>query len=169
MAGTIDSLLAWGKEHPDRVAASRRRSVVRIREEFKSGKRTRATEKRCSLCGIVKSASDFYLSNSNLDGLHGWCKKCSDTRTVENGRKRLGLTAEDYKMLLESQHGRCAICGQVMGSEKKKGPHVDHDHDTGMIRGLLCPLCNILLGAAKDDIAVLRAAITYLESKRRLI
>lgn len=59
--------------------------------------------------------------------------------------------------LYAKQDGRCAICRQEMPS-----PVIDHDHETGMVRGLLCRACNLLLGAARDDVVVLRRAVGYL-------
>lgn len=73
-----------------------------------------------------------------------------------------GLTQERYDEMLAAQDGRCAICrGDTPGG--KGGWHVDHDHATDLIRGLLCHHCNIMLGMAHDDPARLRAAATYLE------
>jgi len=54
-------------------------------------------------------------------------------------RKRLGLSLEDYDALLVAQGGGCAICGTT---PKSRRLHVDHDHKTGKVRGLLCMRCN---------------------------
>lgn len=62
--------------------------------------------------------------------------------------------------MLQSQEGRCDICGTSRNSDRF---HVDHDHATGRVRALLCLHCNALLGHAKDDPNTLRAAILYLE------
>jgi hypothetical protein len=70
-----------------------------------------------------------------------------------------GMTAEDYAGLLEAQGNACAICG---GEWTNGRPHVDHDHKTGKVRGLLCGPCNTGIGHLKDDPARLAAAITYL-------
>lgn len=70
-----------------------------------------------------------------------------------------GLTRDELHALIE-QHDRCAICG---GSDwGKKGPQVDHDHDTGRVRGVLCSNCNTGLGHFRDDAALLRKAVRYL-------
>lgn len=139
----------------------RRRRMV---NGFTNGTLKRAAEGRCSLCRLIKPASDFYLSNINVSGLHSWCKECSDRRTVENERKRVcGVTPERVAKLFAEQDGRCAICGTDNPGRKARRFHVDHNHSTGVARGLLCRICNLLLGAARDDLDVLRAAITYLE------
>lgn len=71
--------------------------------------------------------------------------------------KKYGLTQQQFAAILEKQGGRCAIC-----RTDEWLPHVDHDHVTGQIRGLLCVNCNTLLGRAKDSVLALRQAIRYL-------
>jgi hypothetical protein len=79
-------------------------------------------------------------------------------------RARFGLSSDDYDVLLAAQDGRCAIC---LARPRKRRLHVDHDHRTGTIRGLLCIRCNhYLLGAAHDSPDVLRRAVEYLERDR---
>lgn len=57
----------------------------------------------------------------------------------------------------------CAICGTSDWMGRHGGrPHVDHDHETGKVRGMLCHNCNLMIGYAKEDIQTLRRAITYL-------
>jgi hypothetical protein len=72
---------------------------------------------------------------------------------------------EEYRDLYVQQNGMCALCGQRdqgIGG-KYDGLHVDHDHRTGKIRGLLCNTCNRALGLFKDDQTVLERAVRYLE------
>ena len=68
------------------------------------------------------------------------------------------MTRERYHQLLVAQAGRCAICGTA-----PKQPHVDHDHRTGAIRGLLCHRCNLGLGAFRDHVETIKQAIGYLQ------
>lgn len=82
-------------------------------------------------------------------------------------KKAHGITHEEYLVILESQEGKCKICG-CLGFEKtwtsKKLPFVvDHCHSTGKIRGLLCDNCNVLIGHAKDDVNILQSAIKYVK------
>ncbi len=71
--------------------------------------------------------------------------------------------------LFEIQKGRCAICGRGIRLERGKmedrelRAHVDHNHTTEKVRGLLCNSCNLLLGFAKENVNVLKAAIKYLK------
>jgi hypothetical protein len=81
-------------------------------------------------------------------------------QVVRRARERAyGITHDEYETLLEVQGGACAICGN---GEQKRALAVDHDHQTGTIRGLLCDRCNPMLGYAQDNAAILQAAITYL-------
>ncbi len=70
------------------------------------------------------------------------------------------LTPEAYQALHDQRNGTCAICGDCAA---KRSLHVDHDHVTGTVRGLLCNSCNRGMGLLKDDAAVLEAAIVYLK------
>lgn len=74
-------------------------------------------------------------------------------------KRKYGITPEQYDEMLAAQGGDCAICGRP---PKKISLHVDHDHQTGAIRLLLCFLCNNLLGDAGDDPALLEKAASYL-------
>lgn len=76
--------------------------------------------------------------------------------------KQYGLTIEDYNALLEKQGGVCAICSNVCSTGKRLS--VDHDHDTGRVRGLLCSTCNRGIGMLRDDPELIRAALRYLTS-----
>jgi hypothetical protein len=79
-----------------------------------------------------------------------------------------GLLKGEYEALFKAQDGRCAICRQTRSQRLS----VDHDHKTGLVRGLCCRLCNgRLLTAARDKPEVLRSAAEYLEAPpaRRII
>lgn len=73
-------------------------------------------------------------------------------------QRTYGLTLEDYEFLLVSQRGRCTICGKPDGDQL----HVDHDHLTGRVRGLLCGNCNRAMGLFHEDAARFEAAGEYL-------
>jgi hypothetical protein len=78
-------------------------------------------------------------------------------------RRKFGLTIAAYEELLAAQGGGCAICGdEVEGSL-----HVDHDHVTGKVRGLLCVRCNNALGQFQEDPVVLMRALAYLVSSEQ--
>jgi hypothetical protein len=73
-----------------------------------------------------------------------------------------GISLEEFDALVTAQEGRCAICRTDTPGGKGSW-HVDHDHATNRIRGLLCHPCNLMLGHAQDDPARLRAAAAYLD------
>jgi hypothetical protein len=76
---------------------------------------------------------------------------------------RFGITTEQYEALLSEQNHACAICGTTEFSYSRgKKPHIDHCHETGKVRGLLCGHCNIGIGQFFDNISLLENAITYL-------
>lgn len=86
---------------------------------------------------------------------------------IRSKLKRYGLSVEDYDRILEAQGGLCAICGQA--EAMKRGDttwelSVDHDHETGAVRGLLCYSCNQGVGRFRDDPHLLRMAAQYLEA-----
>ena len=86
-------------------------------------------------------------------------------RNYEDRRfRRYGLTRAEYEALMERQNGVCAICGSANWGPHK--PHIDHDHDSGEVRGLLCANCNVMIGHAREDAEILSRAIDYLSAIR---
>jgi len=83
--------------------------------------------------------------------------------SASNRRYLYGISPEQFEALIQAQGGGCGVCGTSEWSGKGRAPHVDHDHATGAVRGVLCHHCNLMLGNAKDDPALLRAAADYLE------
>ncbi len=76
-------------------------------------------------------------------------------------QRKYGITQAQYDALLAKQGGGCAICGRQPA--EKISLHVDHEHSTSRIRGLLCFRCNNALGDLGDDVAHLQRAIAYLK------
>ena len=117
--------------------------------------------KRCPECKQYKSIAGFYRKVHSADGFASYCKVC-DTRKTGQSRikKRYGLTPTEYDRLFSDQNGKCAICGETPMT--KKGSVVDHCHETGRVRGILCQRCNTAIGMLYDDPLLLRKAATYL-------
>lgn len=81
---------------------------------------------------------------------------------VEKVRKSTyGIDASTFNRMVSDQNGRCAIC------MRKAKLCVDHDHETGLIRGLLCHFCNVMLGNARDSVLILQAGCRYLRRAQR--
>lgn len=81
----------------------------------------------------------------------------------ESNLKRLyGITIADFNRLLAEQDGRCAICSTVKPQSKW---HVDHCHNSNEVRGILCNLCNVGIGALKENIDAIRMAEIYLRPR----
>ena len=82
----------------------------------------------------------------------------------KNLKRNFGLTLEDYDRMLQAQEGRC-VCGKTEGDRGYYRLHVDHDHDTGEVRGLLCGSCNRGIGLLGEDPKLLRLLADYLERR----
>lgn len=74
--------------------------------------------------------------------------------------RRYGLREEAFDALFQAQSGKCAICQE---EQQGRSLTVDHDHDTGEVRALLCRECNLGLGQFKDNLLLLRRAVNYME------
>lgn len=79
-----------------------------------------------------------------------------------NLKKHYGITQCQYDRLSESQSGKCRICGRADSVSGRL--HIDHDHQTGRIRGLLCGNCNVGIGVFGESVSLLKIAIEYLTS-----
>lgn len=80
-------------------------------------------------------------------------------------KTKYGLTRERYYEMCDEQEGVCAICYRPESRKRRGEPlalSVDHDHDSGVVRGLLCCSCNTMLGLAQDSVHILDRAIRYL-------
>ena len=100
---------------------------------------------------------------TNPERVKAWARKNRDKRLKKlreiHLRNKFGLTPEDYDDILEAQGGVCALCGYP--PTPGISLHVDHDHGTGEIRGLLCVRCNNALGLFREDPDLLKRAARY--------
>lgn len=140
------------------------------------------SSKCCVYCKKLKKLEDFHVDRRKPDGRHGGCKRCRNknrrkayAQNPERDRlygalfrpeqratvlkRKYNLTPDEYDALLEAQGGGCAICGRAAGMVRLA---VDHDHQTGKIRGLLCAACNQGLGLFMDSSDHLQRAVEYL-------
>lgn len=91
------------------------------------------------------------------------CDKCKVRNYHRKLRQRYGITLEEYDRMFALQSGVCAICKQPENDAYKRRLSVDHDHETGKVRGLLCHQCNTGIGKFGDDIKRLLSAAKYLK------
>lgn len=105
---------------------------------------------RCDLC---KAAMSEYVRTP---------ERRSSQRT-RHLKATYGLTPEEWEVKWQSQNRACASCG-VTPREDERRFHVDHNHDTGEVRGILCQGCNVALGSLGEDPERIRALAAYIES-----
>jgi hypothetical protein len=106
---------------------------------------------------------------ANPHRVKAWAAKNRDKRLKKlreiHLRNKFGLTPDEYERILEAQGGVCGLC------ESPPSPgislHVDHDHGTGEIRGLLCVRCNNALGLFREDADLLKRAARYVTADAR--
>lgn len=79
---------------------------------------------------------------------------------------KYGITQEEYLELLKEQDFKCGICGTQEPGGRHSNWHIDHDHSSGKVRGLLCWLCNSGLGKFKDSIEIIDRAANYLRKHK---
>jgi hypothetical protein len=95
-------------------------------------------------------------------------RKLSGRQRDQHLRRKYGISAKDYDRLLAEQGGGCALCGvrpeDLSAGRYRTYLHVDHCHETGRVRGLLCPEHNLLLGRFGDSPEMFRRVLEYLEA-----
>lgn len=121
--------------------------------------------KVCTLCKISKHSSEFrFRADQNKHGTR--CKSCDSLATKARFFKVTKLELIDF--IARNNHV-CGICGVSeatarAGNNQTKhyGLYIDHDHESGLLRGMLCHNCNLIIGHAKDNVNTLHRAIKYL-------
>lgn len=130
--------------------------------------------KTCPKCGEERPTGDFYRHRRV-------CKPCvrehqrrfrdslPDYNHTRNLQRRYGLSVDEYQTLLANQNFSCPICkveiSGSLGYKRKRPVVVDHNHETGDVRGILCSLCNLMLGHARESTNILYQAIVYLSER----
>lgn len=153
-----------------RSKASYRRRQAAAGKSVREVRTVPVGARRCPDCGLTKPLSEFPRNRSEASGYAGYCKPCHNARGRESRerlhggsreyhlRRRYGIGQVDVDRMLAQQNGRCAVCG------KPDPEHVDHDHRTGRVRGLLCFNCNQALGNVRDNLLVIYGLATYLKA-----
>ena len=153
-----------------------RRSKMRVAKRNSISVKTRV----CPECKVRKPRHLFYVNVLRKSGMSCHCKSCTKRRAREwrvahpdyfkRSLRRLelersyGMTEEEYAHLLKMQNFRCAICKTDVPGGRYGKFHLDHNHDTGELRGLLCGRCNAALGMFCDSLKSVMRAAKYLRN-----
>ncbi|MEU2127712.1 endonuclease VII domain-containing protein [Streptomyces sp. NPDC018352] len=114
--------------------------------------------KRCPRCEEVKPHSQWERNKTSSDGWASYCRECRAERNrISYFKRKYGLTPVKRDALIADQAGVCCICLDALPE------HVDHCHETGRVRGVLCFSCNAALGQFKDRPDAIRRAAAYVE------
>ncbi len=136
------------------------------RVRFKNGLKNDARLENLTLFNGIGGEYDFKSREGRLAYARSYRANSPQVEKARSLRESFGLTLAEYGKMLVAQNGVCAICAHPethMRNGKVKALAVDHSHETGEIRGLLCSDCNTGIGKLKDDRNVLLAAIKYLD------
>lgn len=118
--------------------------------------------RRCCVCKERRSLSEFHKQKG--EKLSYRCRHCTAAALIKT---RYGLELDAFNAMAEQQQWSCAICRTPLAMQpgspcRDKSVAVDHCHQTGEVRGILCNMCNVGLGSFADSTARLAAAINYL-------
>ena len=119
--------------------------------------------RKCSVCKQVLPSSAFHKTTAESGGFAYQCKECvrSDPNKRRWHAERYGLTPDELDAIVLTACGRCAICSAQFSSGRDA--HLDHCHELGVVRGLICSMCNTGLGTFRDRPELLRKAADYLQ------
>lgn len=131
-------------------------------------------EKLCTACQQFKPLASFNKNKEGKFGKHSICRKCTSERSkyrYANGdsyavrlKKLYGLSVDEYEQMYAEANGKCQVCS-TPEEELSKRLAVDHCHQTGKIRGLLCSKCNTALGQLNDNLETISALYSYLKER----
>ena len=107
----------------------------------------------------------YHKSESSKEYMRRYYQENKDRQRHLAFQKRYGITLNEYNDMREEQGNSCALCG-IHEDNLTKKLHVDHCHETSIIRGLLCHACNTGIGLLNDDPDLLSKAIGYLNANR---
>lgn len=132
--------------------------------------------KKCIRCCEIKPLDLFQKDKQRPDGLCAYCKQCRAELRLERFaknpnlrvnkqnyyyKKKFGMSKEEILALLNSQDNKCKLCGKELTLDTKE-THVDHNHTTGNVRGVLCYRCNLMTGFIENKRYLLIKITEYL-------
>jgi Recombination endonuclease VII len=167
---------AWYKarrtgEQRETILAQKRAYLERNRDEINRTVR----ERRDPVKEKARYARYYALNKERILARNREYGRANAQRARDNKLRRdFGITLEQLNQMVADQNGCCKICGTQMhpGGDRENGVYrtgvcVDHDHETGGVRGVICSPCNTGLGMFKDDPARMRAAADYIDKYRK--
>lgn len=134
------------------------------------------TEKYCKTCDATKPIGDFWKGQSACIPCSKhkqktcWGSRTPLKRLEQHLKYKYGISHAEFSKAWEDQSGNCAICETelpdlMVYDNRRRGYAIDHNHETGEFRGILCLKCNSLLGMASESTDVLQSAIKYLTAR----
>ena len=131
--------------------------------------------KTCPVCNVGKEDSKYWkgqylcIECQKNKQKNYWKSRTPLKRLEQHLKYKYGITHKEFMSAWESQSGCCAVCNielpdLMVYDNRRRGYAIDHNHETGKFRGILCLPCNTLLGMAKDSVEVLETAIQYLQT-----
>ena len=132
--------------------------------------------KRCPFCGQNKPVEDYWRGQSScivctkVKQKTRWASRTPKKRLEQHLKYKYGVTHAEFVTAWDQQDGACSICKNDLPDlmtydNRRRGYAIDHNHETGAFRGILCLKCNSLLGMASESTEVLSAAIEYLNER----
>ena len=132
--------------------------------------------KICPSCKLDKPISNYWKSQYSCiectkeKQKNRWASRSPKKRLEQHLKYKYSVTISELEDTLKEQNNNCAICKSelpdlLVYKDRRRGYAIDHNHNTGEFRGVLCLECNTLLGMAKENKNILLAAIDYLELK----
>lgn len=179
------------RNRPDGLSSyCRQCQLADAKDRYTPNPRWRAPEghKFCPSCQTIKPLDEFGANRSQHDGKQSRCKPCCvasvtasrhkdptahrvssrrwreknlDRHADNNAKRNYGVEHGTYARMFAEQEGKCAICSAPPPANRRF--HIDHCHDTGVVRGLLCTCCNTGIGQLKHKKTLLLSAIRYLD------
>ena len=116
-------------------------------------------------CRECHSLNEKKYREKNLEIVKERVRKWQSDNPHYRLKRKYNITYNELEFLYHKQNGRCAICHQEIALKGGRYTHIDHDHISGKVRGILCRNCNIILGIIKEDTKILRNAAEYLEGQ----
>lgn len=138
---------------------------------------TAAPARKCNGCGMFKCLDTHFWKGQTLciecskeRQKNRWQSRTPKRRLEQHLKYKYSLTINELNSALEKQKGGCAICEEVLPdllvyNNRRRGYAIDHNHETGEFRGILCLNCNSMLGMAKDNSEILEKASAYLKDR----